>query len=388
MKTKLFFIVFLTPFLTSAATVLCAQDLVNRPDLDATAAIQRCIDNAKMGEKNSIEFVAGNYRLSSAIKIHGKKDLTFRTAGRHLGIACLSAGALPCAVFKADSRLRQGPLLQSVNSERLRLEGIALDGNIKERRQVLGNTWGREGFNATIHECLDCSFHSFSSVNTVFGTALEYIGDRALFENSLFADNGLGLNLYPAGLAWADGLTILSSDGLRIRNCVFWNNSDINLIIGNAPNSIIENNHIENTWNFAFAGFMIDNFNNSRKGDFTNAIIQNNTIEGGPSALFGIGIDVGPLFWYKSNFVTGGTIQNNKISNARQGILVAGAKGTQILNNTIINRANYKLNSKKCVTSDIDVIAEEGIRIVSDSKSITNRGMAGCGPTDLPKMTK
>ncbi len=385
---KILFLALFISATTNATTILCGAEFANNESQDAGPTIQKCIDQASPNEKTTIELKAGVYNLQTPIHINHKKDITLQTQGRALGVACLTTGAADCAVLKANSKFRDGPFLQSVNSERLRFEAIALDGNITERRKNLGNKWGREAFNAGIHECLDCHFQSFASVNAVFGTELEYIGDRAVFENCNFSNNGLGLNVYLAGLAWADGLTVLSSDGLKVRNSIFWNNSDVGLILGHAPNSVIENNRIENTWNFAFAGLMLDNFNNSRKGDFTNSIVQNNVIEGGAEAMVGIGIDVGPLFWYKSDFIEGGLVQNNKINKARQGILIAGAKNTVFVNNSITNRADYQTTFRSCRTSDIDIIGESNVRIDADARKITRGQMRSCGPTDLPKMSR
>jgi hypothetical protein len=358
----------------------CGESVVNRPDLDATPVLQACVDfHAK-----TIRLFPGRYYLRSMLDLKARSDLTIQTLGVESGPPCLAEKAAECAVLVA-TRTHPGPfLLQSQDAKNLTLKYIALDGNIAARRVQFGDSnWPqRVGYNAIVHGCKQCSFIGFASVRAVQGTGLEFDGDDALFSGCLFRDNGWDIHSQPnpQTLRFADGLTVWNSQRVRIVNSRFENNSDINLILGNAPQALIENNIFLNSNSYAFAALMLDNFNGTMPGSFEDAIIRGNKIDCG-FGMCGIGLNVGPHMWYASAPVQGGTIDGTTIRGARQGILTNGATGTRITRNQILTKLTYRKG--KCVSSPISFSKGDQVTFENNSASPTASRLSGCGPQDL-----
>ncbi len=225
---------------SSNDNTVCAGQAVNNPNTDAAILIQKCIDaNMKM-----IKFLSGLYFFKSVVNINNKSNMTLKTQGINQGPACLDDSNKSCAVFVAHKNYGGPALISSEDSKNLNFEYIGLDGNNAQRRKNFNNTtWSEKiAYNAKIHNCMDCHFTGFSSIRAAQGTGLEFSGARAVFETTLFRDNGWGIlqseNFQAA--EWADGL----ANDLRIRNSKFMDNSDINLILGGAKNAILENNFI------------------------------------------------------------------------------------------------------------------------------------------------
>jgi hypothetical protein len=367
---------------------LCAADAANNPSVDAGKIILSCIEQS---QDKAIELLPGRYYLKSAISIRGQSGIVFKTRGvSEVAATCLSVEkGTDCAVFIADDSFHQGPLLDSVNATHLTFDHIGLDGNIDKRRAKLGNDgWeGRVGFNAAIHGCTGCKFIGFASINAARGTGLEFSGDNAEFNHTLFRDNGWGLNKYPPGHAWADGLTVHTSRNLKITNSEFSNNSDVNLIIGGAPNGLIENNLVHSTNNFSFAAIMLDNFNGSTSGDFTGAKIRNNTVDCGQDALCGIGIDLGPKLWYDSVPIYGGAVSNNKITGVRQGIGIYGVKDMKLSQNDIKSAGGFQLRDGRCKTSNIDIGDNHNVTLDA-GVATSQHSLHGCHPEMLASLIK
>jgi hypothetical protein len=387
--THLVFLLLQFCFLSSSAFAqLCAADAANNSSVDASKIIQRCIEKS---QDKVIELLPGRYYLKSTISIRGQSGIVFKTRGvSEAAAACLSVEkGTDCAVFIADDSFHQGPLLDSVNATHLTFDHIGLDGNIDKRRAQVGNDgWeGRVGFNAAIHGCTGCKFIGFASINAARGTGLEFSGDDAEFNHTLFRDNGWGLNKYPAGKAWADGLTVHTSLNLKITNSEFSNNSDVNLIIGGAPNGLIENNLVHSTNNFSFAGIMLDNFNGNTSGDFSGAKIRSNIVDCGQKALCGIGIDLGPRLWYDSAPIHGGEVSNNKITGVRQGIGLYGAKDMKVSQNDIKSTGGFQLRDGHCKTSNIDIGDNQNVTL--DTGVITSKNsLHGCRPEMLASLQR
>ncbi|MFA5132330.1 MAG: peptidoglycan-binding protein [Candidatus Paceibacterota bacterium] len=401
--------------------VLCGDGVVDKPSIDAGPILTSCF----LANKNAgiIELLPGKYYIKSTIDIGNLSNITIKTKGVSSGSACLQVGSAPCAVLFATADNKGPVILKSEGASKLNLFYIAIDGNRLARwspgttpNWIKNNETDKYGtaYNAAIRYCDKCHFTGFASVRAPKGTGLEFIGADAVFDTTLFSDNGWQLSDWfssnPEAGAFADGLTALISERIVIRNSEFSNNSDINLILGDAPGAVIENNIIKSDNKFVFAGLMVDNFmriNNVIKGRFDGTVIRNNTISCG-NGLCGIGIDVGPYLWYakkgETNVdverVTGGIIANNTVFGARQGILVSGASGTTINNNTVNVAGTFKtpvghykkLNdyqTRECVTNSISASQGDTVTI-SDNKNsqgqtvvTTSNELRECHPYDL-----
>lgn len=359
---------------------ICGAGIVNRPDLDAAPLLKECIKNGA----GVIELLPGRYYLDSSLELDAKTPLTIRTQGVTSGPACLTEEAKSCAVLTASVRNTGAPIIKSEGAKHLSLRYIALDGNIGPRRAKIGDTnWAdRLGYNGMIHNCQKCSFLGFSSVRAARGTGLEFSGDDAVFDHVLFAENGWDLQSAPDNHTYrfADGLTIWSSKNLHITNSIFADNTDIDLIIGNAPNAKIENNVFSNTHSYAFAALMLDNFNNNSAGIFTGAVIRNNRINC-QQGLCGIGINLGPHMWYPSKPIIDGEISNNQITGARQGILANGAIGAKVHHNKI--QGSFPFVAGSCKSFPLSFSKGDQVEFRENSTDVKASQLESCQPQQL-----
>jgi hypothetical protein len=212
----------------------------------------------------------------------------------------------------------------AIAGERVQLEHLVLDGN---RAARLGSTaaatcaggHNRVGFNATAQTCVDCGFISSASINALCGSGFEWLGDGATIIGSTFRDNGEN----GRHMMWADGLTLLQSDGAVVRNNEFIDNSDIGFISGGARGGVFIDNVVHQARQLAFGGLMLDDFNGYTHGDFDGARLSGNRVDC-TQRQCDYGIVVGPHAWYPSANIRGGEVSGNTVLNAKMGMVVSG----------------------------------------------------------------
>jgi hypothetical protein len=295
---------------------------------DASAALEACIDRARAGE--IVEIPAGTFRLERQVLI--RTPVTLRTRGVAGRFATCRTRPDTCATLVAAPDFTgDGGLLRIESTAAVRLEHLVIDGNRAARLQsaaaaacAAGNN--RQGYNASLEGCRDCALLDLVSLNALCGTGFEWTGARARIELSTFDQNGDSSrrNL------WADGLTALYVPESVIVDNVFTDNSDIGLIVGHAPRSLIARNRIVQQRQHAFAGLMLDNFNSGDlavRGDFRGATITGNTVDCGAFRC-GFGINLGPHAWYDSPSIVGGEVLGNRVTGANVGINIDGAGTT------------------------------------------------------------
>jgi hypothetical protein len=201
---------------------------------------------------------------------------------------------------------------------------VILDGNRSGR--VNSRAWNlcsdgtnRYGFNAQV-SANRVAFTYLASIYAVCGTGLEWIGDFATIHHSTFLGNG---DHYTSNL-FADGLTLLQSDYALVQYNHFVDGSDIGFIVGGAISANIQYNTIIQSGQASFAAFMMDNFNGTTSGDFTGALIANNTITCSPWSQCTYGVNIGPHAWYDSPNIFGGTFTHNTVSGGYTALNVFG----------------------------------------------------------------
>lgn len=286
----------------------------------ASAAIQTCIDGAPPGA--TLELAPGTYRMTSALTFD--QPITLRTRGA-TGDACLSPSGPACAILRADENLLapRGIVRFGVTSGVV-FDHVAIDGNRQKRlgsvaaqRCGAGDTgWG---FNASAANCESCGFLASASVDALCGSGFEWIGDRATIAGSLFRGNGD----HATNMMWADGLTLLRSNGAKVQSNQFLDNSDVGLILGGAENAIVTGNLIAQSKQGVFAGLMLDNFNGTTPGGFAGAVVDGNTIHCG-NLRCDFGIQLGPHPWYPSANTRGGSVTQNVVDGAKINVNVEG----------------------------------------------------------------
>ena len=346
----------------SEEVYLCADGSGERVTLDpsgirdATEDLRTCMGRTREG--STLRLQPGTYRVTEQLRI--EKPITLCTAdspdesGGCLDSPCdLSDPGSNCARLLADRALAAtSGFLVAQNTSDVRIDHIVLDGNRGERvydapgrlsstasRCKEGDT--RAGMNASFLGCQSCQFLGSASIGAVCGSALQWVGRDAIIVESAFLDNGQNSQQSSDNYLWADGLTLLDSEGARVEANVFRDNTDVALIVGNAPGASILGNRIVQERETAFAGLMLDNFDGSQCGDFRGAIVRNNTVrcDSSPRRLCFFGIQLGPHPWYLPSTLAprcgspapeganlkGGTVNGNSVEGAAQGIDVDGA---------------------------------------------------------------
>ena len=130
------------------------------------------------------------------------------------------------------------------------------------------------------------------------------------------------------GEIWADGVTIHDSRSVIVRDNLFVDNTDVQLILGGCRDCRIESNRFRHSGGVAggsFAELMLHSWPNT-SGDFTGTIVRANDIDCGPARRCGFGLMIGAAPWYDGR-MTGGTISGNRVRNALVGLNVDGLTG-------------------------------------------------------------
>lgn len=286
----------------------------------ATAALQACVDAAREGD--TLELPPGTYLMNGQLRL--SRALTLRTAGT-AGSAASCMHGLACATLRAAPGLYVENGFVALSGEGVTLEHLVIDGNRTARlgsaaASTCAGGNARVGFNATAHGCVNCSFLSSASINTLCGSGLEWVGDGAVVMGSTFRDNGDNSR----HMMWSDGLTLLQSDGAVVRNNEFIDNSDIGFISGGSRGGVFIDNVVQQARQLAFGGLMLDNFNGTTHGDFEGAVLRGNRVDC-TQRQCDYGIVVGPHAWYPSANIRGGEVSGNTVLNAKMGVVVSGA---------------------------------------------------------------
>lgn len=291
---------------------------------DVSAALQQCISQTPNG--GILEIPSGWYLIGNQVTI--SRRITLRTRGKAGSNQTCNILANDCAwLFPTNNFYAQGGFLRVANTRNVTIDHIILTGAKNSRKYSSAANKCRQGqnsygFNMQVINCLNCRFRYSVSRSALCGTGLEWTGDNATITRNNISDNGYE---WPADTnLWADGLTVLDSDGARITHNTIANNTDVGLILGGARNAYVARNTILQQYTQAFAGFMLHSFNNTTSGDFRGALVTQNTIECGYLCHFGM--NLGPKAWEPySRSTLGGTVTGNTIRKASMGINVDGA---------------------------------------------------------------
>jgi hypothetical protein len=318
----------------SPMIALCPGNMADPSGVtDASKALQACIDAVPAG--GTLALPPGIFRVSTVVTI--QKPMTLTTTGAMgAAVSCLDYNAPKCAVLRAaaDTQpsqqgtrgfLRLGPL--ATQASNIVLDHILVDGNREARLGSPAATqcaMGNNGDGISIGaNCKDCKVLGVASARALCGSGLEWDGDGITVKNSSFFANGD----HNTQNMWSDGLTIHKSDGAVVEGCSFIDNSDVGFISGGGLNAVYQQNYAGQFNQSSFAALMLDNFNSPALGDFTGAVLQNNTVVCATPCHFGI--EVGPHPWYPSPNIIGGAVTGNTVMGAYIEINAQGAGTAQ-----------------------------------------------------------
>ncbi len=322
-----------------------------------SAGFQKCIDDNAV---TVISLPPGTYLVDTPIIIR-RSGLTIATAGLGGNIKnCQQLGNASCAALVASTAPMAcinnpgechtvqtadgGGLLQAKNVKRVIFDHLIIDGNRAQRggteaqKKCLDTTianHNRFGFNSQMTACEGttsgerCEFTYNFTRNALCGTGLLWSGNFGRIQGNAVFNNGVH-----SPQLWADGITVNRNNNGIVNDNHFVNNTDVALIFGEAANTKIQSNWIEqNNGVYAFAALMLGNFAETGnpthpRGDYTGAMVSSNTIQC-PGFWCGFGINFGPDPWTPLSKdypnVYGGKVTQNNISGARVLINFGGA---------------------------------------------------------------
>jgi hypothetical protein len=260
-----------------------------------------------------------------------------------------------CATLRASPGFANETMFfGAATASSLTLDHVNFDGDRLHRTVDSAVNCGEgKGRNAILRNVQNAKIQYSGFYRALCGTSLA-LGNgesNVLIKRNVIADNGDNA----VSGRWSDGITIGTIANSRVENNWFYNNSDVSLIFGEAPGTIISGNEFHQTVMHVFAAMMFTNwtvFAPTPAGygwaDSRGAIISDNRFMLGSKA--DIAIQIGVITWGGGTFspyagslrTMGGTFQNNVIDTDRQGINVAGG-GTPAF--PVVLSGNAYLNS-------------------------------------------
>ena len=209
--------------------------------------------------------------------------------------------------------------------------------------------------------------------------------DGLRFERNQVLSNGT----HDRSAMWADGLTVIDGVNDVIRDNVFRDNTDVQLVLGGCRDCTVADNRLDETEASgagAFAGLLVHAWPQT-SGDYTGTIITGNTIDCGPARRCGFGLGVGGRAWYRSP-TSGGRIVGNSITQAEVGINVDDATGPVAMQDNSVSISGGPVRSKCGLWFAGPVNISEASRRFVDAtagvdmpaEGVTDRSFAGCLP--------
>lgn len=324
--------------------------LVNSPR-DASVALLGCI--AKTPPGGRLALAPGTYTLRKQLRII--KPVILTTSGvADSAAACDRIGLARCATLITNLEGFPNPNIMPIEiaADRVGMIHLVIQGSGDPKlrndcsqpdRRPLGGGMRVLGSRFTLRKSVLRNFTCY--------TAMEVLAraNALTIEDNLIGPNGD----HRPGDVWSDGITIHDGEGAVVRRNRFVDNTDVQLILGGCRRCRIENNQFRHTGAFArasFAELMLQAFP-STTGDYTGTVIAANDINCGIARLCGYGIMIGANPWKEGEnphypgAMFGGTISNNRVSNAMIGINIDSPTGPVRLNDNRVNTSGGRFKS-------------------------------------------
>lgn len=316
---------------------------------DTTAQLMSCIDSTPA--YGTLLLPAGMYGVATQVAL--RKPITIATKGVDFSDprVCVMDTTIACVAFVALAACCTDGGILNIFSPNVVLHHVVIDGNRAARvgttswNECLNNDDNRgNAVNARVSGALNVSFLQSASINALCASGFQWQGDQCHIGHSYFANNGN----HEDG-RWADGLTLLSCQHGHVHDCLFLDNTDVNLVCGCGTGFLVENLKIRHVAAASFAGFMFDNFDNSQCGNYTGGHARNITIDCAASQC-DFGANFGPHPWYASANIVGGRVSNLSVAGAKQGVNCAGAgtASAPLLLESISVSGDFGLNTFQC----------------------------------------
>lgn len=296
---------------------------------DCSVVLQTCIN--AVPPYGTLSLPPGWYGMLTGVTIY--HPIVLQTTGIAPGDSRICGVQLPystsgCATLHAMSGCCQtgGLLVIASSAAGTVLNHIMVDGNRGGRvnsvqyNQCIQNVNNRgNGVNARF-SASNITMQYSASINALCASGLEWTGDQCNIQHNFFASNG---DHYTTNM-WSDGLTLLQCRYGVLLDNYFQDNSDVNLILGCGTGSYVNGVSIMMQQAACYAGLMLDCFDGSTCGDYTNFGATNITIDCGAQRC-DFGANFGPLPWYAAPNIVGGTVDGMSVIGGKQGVNVGGA---------------------------------------------------------------
>ena len=318
---------------------------------DATSALLNCIEQTPPGGR--IELGKGRYTLRKQLRI--LKPVVLATSGvADSAAGCDQIGLARCATLVTNLDGFPNPNIMPIEvaADRVGIIHLVIEGSGDPKlrsdcsvpdRRPLGGGIRVLGSHFTLRKSVLRNFTCY--------TAMEVLAraNALTIEDNLIGPNGD----HRPGDVWSDGITIHDGEDTVVRRNRFVDNTDVQLILGGCRRCRIEHNRFRHTGAFArasFAELMLQAFP-STTGDYTGSVVTANDIDCGASRLCGYGIMVGANPWKAGEnprypgAMFGGTISDNRVSNAMIGINIDSPTGPVTLRSNRVQRSGGRYNS-------------------------------------------
>ncbi|UMY16691.1 right-handed parallel beta-helix repeat-containing protein [Methylobacterium organophilum] len=344
----------------------------DRQNVDVAPILSDCIRKTPKG--GTVELPSGTYLIKTQLVVD--QPVTLKTRPGPNGTVDCRTDASRCAVIQISPQiaLAGDGLPIRVTAGNVSFDGIAIKGFMNKDRnatRAICSDRSRKRLGGGLRIDADNFTIQRSSISEISCySALEVLGLKSGLNvtGNYIGSNG---NHGEKGL-WADGLTIRDASNVIVDSNTFRDNTDVQLILGGCQKcSIKENNlsHSRDIRGASFAELMIHAWPQT-SGRYGGSTVKDNTIDCGPAKLCGFGLMIGSNPWYKAQ-VSGGTIMNNAISNARVGINVDGATGMIDVRDNTVTNSGGQFSSSCGITHWPSVNVAPGSRaFIADKRSI------------------
>lgn len=354
----------------------------DRQSVDFAPILSDCIHATPKG--GTVELPSGAYTLKSQLIID--QPVTLKTRSSSGAPVDCKANASTCAILNISPEI---PVANEglpiwVTSENVSFDGIAVKGFLNKDAQLsekLCRDRSKKRFAGGVRVDANKFSITRSSITEVSCySALEVIG---LKSNFIATNNFIGRNGNHTEKRYADGITLRDVADAKVENNTFYDNTDVQLILGGCRKCSIRGNqftHSRDKRGASLAELMVQAWPHT-SGRYDGTAVQNNTIDCGPAKLCGFGLMIGSAPWYKAP-AAGGTITNNTISNARVGINIDGATGMiDVRDNTVTNSGGQFDSRCGVINWPAVNVAPDSKQFIVDQKSVpATQGVnsAGC----------
>ena len=299
----------------------------------ASAVLQDCVNRTR--DLTALDLPAGRFVLDRQVRI--ERPIVIRTAGvRADDPACGGNTAPACAELAAAPGFvdQFGLLIGTARNHHLTLDHLVVDGSKQSRgaaeaaRHCAAGD-NQYGFNVDINDCAECRVTNSTFKNALCGTGLRVSNVSVV--NSRFTDNGVH-----TGKMFADGLTVGRCDASYIVNNELSDNTDVDLIFGSGIGCRGQDNVITHTPDRSQGSFVaLMLFTWYTAGHYFGSDFSFNRLDCADQCGIGLYLGADQAFGPYATFIEGGSVHDNTIRGAHQGVAVDTARNVVFYNNQV-----------------------------------------------------